>query len=187
MRARTKYSADKLIANAVPTWQNNLHCFRLFAFPQRLHAFLLPCASCTRLIGSDSRQIYFRLHKICKSIKTMVKIGTVTLISLRGVGLRSMQSHIQTFSCASMNGAQSLRPCRFRLLSVCVLLPGDGGEATADLITDLCSVARRYLWQEVDQSTRKETNQKFRPKDISLTRQHCFQGDKQNLSWSVGC
>lgn len=75
----------------------------------------------------------------------MVKIGAVTLTSLSDDGLRSMQSHIQTFSCGNMNGAQSLRPCRFRLLSACVPLPGDGGEATADLITDVCSVTRRYL------------------------------------------
>lgn len=69
MGARTKYSADKLISNAAPTCQNNLHCIRLFAFPQKLHAFLLPCASCIWLIGSDSRQIYVRLLQIHKSIK----------------------------------------------------------------------------------------------------------------------
>lgn len=69
MEVRTKYSADKPIANAAPTCQNNLHCIRLFAFPQKLHAFLLPCASCIWFIGSDCRQIYFRLLQIHKSIK----------------------------------------------------------------------------------------------------------------------
>lgn len=39
----------------------------------------------------------------------MVKIGTVTLISLSGVGLRFMQSYMQT-SYGNMNGVQSLRP-----------------------------------------------------------------------------
>lgn len=76
---------------------------------------------------------------------------------------------------------------RFRLLSMYVLLPGDGRQATADLIRDVYSVVRSYLWQEVDQSTGKETNQRCRPKDISLTRQHCCQSDKHDLSWSVGC
>lgn len=46
----------------------------------------------------------------------MVKIGTVTLISLSGVGLRSMQSHIRTFSYGNMNGVQSFKTLQIQIV-----------------------------------------------------------------------
>lgn len=43
------------------------------------------------------------------------------------------------------HGVQSLRHCKFRLLSMCILLPGGRKEVTDSFVRDLCYVARSYL------------------------------------------
>lgn len=167
---RTESAADKLIIIAAATCQNHLSCIRLFSLSTAFTHIFVNLWILYLICRLKFQAYLFQISSNpCKSIKTAM-IRTVTLWFLWAVAGWHLCTCICTGTCSygNMNGVQSLRHYKFRLLSMYVLIPGGEWEVTAGFVRDLCSSARSYLRGKQTSPQEKKQIKKSRLKGISL-------------------
>lgn len=183
---RNKSSAEKLIVTAAAPCQNHPCCIRLFSLLRAAtHIFVSLC----------NLYLVYRLRLLAD----LLQISSNPRTSIKKLRWRWEQSQSDFFEkqWTDIHMHTNLLiwkhewSTKFKTLQIPIAVhvcaaPGKRTRSHSWLQRDFGSVARSYLWREADQSTGNETNKTSRLKGISLRRQHCFQSDKHDLSWSVG-